>query len=64
MDELKPGFLAVELRETLEEAAQWPAWRLEQYGIRIEVQDLIDAGTDPAKAERLVARRKEPAQPR
>lgn len=64
MDELKPGFLAVELRETLEEAAQWPAWRLEQYGIRIEVQDLIDVGTDPAEAERLVARREEPAKPR
>ena len=64
MDELKPGFLWVEVRETLEEAAQWPAWRLEQYGLRIEVQDLIDVGTDPVEAARLVALRLGSAKPR
>lgn len=64
MDELKPGFLGLEVRETLEEVAQWPAWRLEEYGLRIEAQDLIDVGTDPVEAARLVALQQEPARPR
>jgi len=55
MDELKPGFLREEIRETFREASQWPAWRLEQYGVRLEVQDLIDAGIEKDEAQRLMA---------